>query len=42
MFEKTGFFDMLDRDRLFPSIHDAVLHAIDAQKKETTVFFLVY
>jgi hypothetical protein len=33
MFEKTGFFDMLDRDRLFPSIHDAVLHAIDAQKK---------
>ena len=34
MFEKTGFFDMLDRDRLFPSIHDAVLHAIDAQKKK--------
>ena len=27
-------FDVLDRDRLFPSIHDAVLHAIDAQKKK--------
>ncbi|XP_063444496.1 prestin-like isoform X1 [Mytilus trossulus] len=34
MFEKTGFFDMLDRDKLFPTIHDAVLHTFQAQKKD--------
>lgn len=33
MFEKTGFFDMLDREKLFPTIHDAVLHTFQAQKK---------
>jgi len=27
MFEKTAFFDILDRDNLFVSLHDAVLHA---------------
>lgn len=26
MLEKTGFFSCLDRDNLFVSIHDAVLH----------------
>ncbi|KAK3102941.1 hypothetical protein FSP39_015122 [Pinctada imbricata] len=27
MFEKTGFFDLLDRENMFVSIHDAVLQA---------------
>nr|XP_022302509.1 solute carrier family 26 member 6-like isoform X1 [Crassostrea virginica] len=28
MLEKTGFFSCLDRDNLFVSVHDAVLHAL--------------
>lgn len=27
MLEKTGFFVCLDRDNLFVTVHDAVLHA---------------
>lgn len=34
MFEKTGFFDILDREKLFPTIHDAVMHALRVTRKE--------
>lgn len=45
MFERTGFYDLIDRDVMFCTIHDAVLEAQQKHEMPNMVsknLFLVY